>query len=129
MLPTGGGAKATYDTAAAVILSNYLRMDSKLGPILNNAIPPGVGHRRAITEADGATPLQTRGMVNKNLRVERLYELPSTRIVKLDVSRGRSPVDMWEEPCRTAGEDAEILRLTPTATPSRQSAGCMDRPR
>lgn len=111
-LPTGGGARVAYDTSAPTIPGNYLRLDSKLGPILNkNVVPPGVPITEgAITEADGVDlPLKTSGSISPSLRVDKLYQLPGTKIVKLDVSRGRSPVDIWEEPRRTAGEKAELV--------------------
>ncbi len=108
----GGSASVDFDINAPRVPANYLRTDGTLGVIINkNSLPAGMDVQDgAITQADGLDiPAQTSGTVNKSLRVDRLYQLPGTKLVKLDVSRGKSPIDIWDEPRREAGEDAPVL--------------------
>ena len=107
-----GGARASYDTDAARIPSSYVRVDSTLGVIINkNSLPADMDVQGgAITLADGLDlPAKTSGTVNKSLRVDRLYELPGTKLIKLDVSRGKSPVNIWDDLRSQAGEDAPLV--------------------
>jgi hypothetical protein len=112
-LPLGGsGARVAFDSNAPLIPGTYLRADPNLGVIINkNSLPAGMEVQNgAITESDGLDiPAKISGTVNKSLRVDRLYQLPGTKLVKLDVSRGKSPVDVWGDPRRQAGEDAELV--------------------
>ena len=112
-LPMGGsGTRVAVDTSAPLIPGSYLRADPNLGVIINkNSLPAGMEVQNgAITESDGLDiPSKISGTVNKSLRVDRLYQLPGTKLVKLDVSRGKSPVDVWGDARREAGEDAELV--------------------
>ncbi len=112
-LPMGGsGSRVAYDANAPRIPGSYIRADPNLGVIINkNSLPAGMEVQSgAITEADGLDiPSKVSGTVNKSLRVDRLYQLPGTKLVKLDVSRGKSPVDIWGDARREAGEDAELV--------------------
>ncbi len=108
----GTGVRVAYDTNAPLIPGSYLRADPNLGVIINkNSLPAGMEVQDgAITEADGLDiPAKVSGTVNKSLRVDRLYQLPGTKLVKLDVSRGKSPIDIWGDSRREAGEDAPLV--------------------
>ncbi len=109
-----GGARASYDTNAARIPNSYIRVDSTLGVIINkNSLPADMDVQDgAITLADGLDiPSRTSGTVNKSLRVDRLYQLAGTKLVKLDVSRGKSPVNIWDDLRSQAGEDAPLALI------------------
>lgn len=113
-LPMNGGnnARASYDADAPRIPNSYIRVDATLGVIINkNSLPADMDVQDgAITLADGLDiPSRTSGTVNKSLRVDRLYQLAGTRIVKLDVSRGKSPVNIWDDLRSQAGEDAPLV--------------------
>jgi hypothetical protein len=112
-LPLGGGtSRVAYDTNAPRIPSNFLRVDPTLGVTINkNSLPAGMDvEAGAITQASGLDiPSKLSGTVNKSLRVDRLYELPGTRLVKLDVSRGQSPVDIWGDVRKSEGENAALV--------------------
>jgi hypothetical protein len=87
-------------------------MGSQLGVIFNkNDAPSGMEtDSGAITLADGVDiPAFTKGNPNKSLRVERIYELPGTKLVRVDVSRGRSPIDIWGDIRVEAGENAKLV--------------------
>lgn len=108
----GGGARASYDTDAVRIPSSYIRVDATLGVIINkNSLPADMDVQNgAITLADGLDiPAKISGTVNKSLRVDKLYQLPGTKLVKLDVSRGKSPVNIWDDLRAQAGEDAPVV--------------------
>ncbi len=106
-----------FDESAAQIPGTYVRMDPTLGVVINkNSLPAGMSvQSSAITEADGLDiPAKQSGSVNTSLRVDRLYQLEGTKLVKLDVSRGKSPVDIWGDVRREVGEDAPLVLVDST---------------
>jgi hypothetical protein len=112
-LPIGGSnARVAFDSSAMAIPNAFLRADSSLGVTINkNSLPAGMDVQDgAITAADGFDiPSKATGVVNRSLRVDSLYQLPGTKLVKLDVSRGKSPVDIWGDARRQAGESAPLV--------------------
>ncbi|MAD78065.1 MAG: hypothetical protein CMJ51_01675 [Planctomycetaceae bacterium] len=111
-LDIGEGTKATFDASATSIPASYVKIDRKLGVILNrNSLASGMeAQKNTITFSPGAdVPSRTRGSVNKSLRVDQLYELPGTKIVKLDISRGKSPIDVWGDIRTKAGSSAPLM--------------------
>lgn len=107
-----GGAGIDYDRNATPIPATYVKLDSRIGVILNrNSLPPGIeAEGNTITLADGDdVQSRTTGTISKSLRVDRLYELPGTKIVRLDVSRGKSPVDIWGENRAKGGIDNPLV--------------------
>lgn len=112
VLDLGDGAKATFDPSARSIPASYVKLDSRLGVILNrNSMASGMqAQKNTITFSPGAdVPSRTKGSVNKSLRVDKLYQLPGTKIVKLDVSRGKSPIDIWGDVRTKAGNTAPLM--------------------
>ena len=109
---SGGGSAADYDKTAPRVPAPYVEMGSQLGVIFNkNDAPSGMEtDSGAITLADGVDiPAFTKGNPNKSLRVERIYELPGTKLVRVDVSRGRSPINIWGDVRVNAGEEAKLV--------------------
>ena len=108
-------AEASFDRSAPTIPASYARKSRKLGPVLNKNMLGGDVDTtdNEISFADGIDlPLRTRGQVNKSLRVENLYQLKGTSLIMLDVSRGKSPVDIWADARQAAGgESARIVLL------------------
>ena len=107
-----GGAGIDYDRNATPIPATYVKLDSRIGVILTrNSLPPGIeAEGNTITLADGDdVQSRTTGTISKSLRVDRLYELPGTKIVRLDVSRGKSPVDIWGENRAAGGIDNPLV--------------------
>ncbi len=112
-----GGSQVAYDSNANQIPGTYVRMDATLGVIINkNSLPADMQPQDgAITEADGIDiPAKQSGSVNTSLRVDRLYQLEGTKLVKLDVSRGKSPVNIWGDVRREVGEDAPLVLVDST---------------
>ncbi|MEE2973095.1 MAG: hypothetical protein VX672_08215, partial [Planctomycetota bacterium] len=109
-----GSERATvdYDRNATSIPNSYLKADRRIGVVLNrNTLASGIkAQKDSITFSPGADiPARSQGSVNKSLRVEFLYELPGTKLVKLDVSREKSPVDIWGDLRDKAGEKADLV--------------------
>ena len=107
-----------YDRSAPTIPQTFARKGRKIGPILNKNVLGGEVQttKNEISFAlEADLPLRTSGQVNKSLRVENLYQQPGTTLILLDVSRGRSPVDIWADKREAAGgQDARILLLDDT---------------
>ena len=106
------GPVVEYDRNATSIPNSFLRADRRIGVVLNrNTLASGIkAQKDSITFSPGADiPARSQGSVNKSLRVEFLYELPGTKLVKLDVSRGKSPVDIWEDIRQKAGGKADLV--------------------
>ena len=114
-LGEGGAPKASYDTAAASVPATFVKIDNRIGVTLNrNSLPAGIeADGNAITEADGDdVPSRTSGTVNRTLRVTELYEQPNTKIVRLDVSRGKSPIDIWGDKRTEGGVKNPLVVVT-----------------
>lgn len=110
-----GGGTAEYDRSAPMIPATYARKGRKIGPVINkNSLGSGIQTtNNEISFADAADiPVRTQGAVNKSLRVERLYQLKGTTLLMVDVSRGKSPIDIWADARQAAGgSDAAIVLL------------------
>ena len=113
-----GGADATeavFDTSAPSIPATFVSVDSRFGVTLNrNSLPAGVeAEGNTITLANGDdVPSRTMGSVNKTLRVTQFYEQTDTKIVQLDVTRGRSPVNIWDEKRTEGGAQNPLVLVT-----------------
>ena len=108
----GGGNAAIYDKTVASVPKPYVDMGSQLGVLFNkNDAPSGMEiSDGAVTFSDGVdVPSTTKGNPSRGLRVEKVYELPGTKLVRVDVSRGRSPINIWGDVRNTAGEDAKLV--------------------
>ena len=51
-------------------------------------------------------------MVSKTLRVTQFYEQPGTKVVKIDVSRGKSPIDIWGDKRDAGGVNNPLVLVT-----------------
>ncbi|RPG19380.1 MAG: CvpA family protein [Phycisphaera sp. TMED9] len=108
----GNGGGAIYDKNAPFVPAPYVETGTQLGVLFNkNDAPSGMEiSDGAVTFADGVdVPSYTQGNPSRSLRVERVYELPGTKVVRVDVSRGKSPIDIWGDVRNTAGEDAKLV--------------------
>ena len=95
---SGGGSGAIYDKTVASVPKPYVEMGNQLGVLFNkNDAPSGMEiSDGAVTFSDGVdVPSTTKGNPSRGLRVEKVYELPGTKLVRVDVSRGRSPINIW----------------------------------
>ena len=109
---SGGSKETTYDKNATFIPAPYVQTGNQLGVLFNkNDAPSGMEiSKGAITFSDGVdVPSVTKGNPSRGLRVERLFELPGTKLVRVDVSRGTSPIDIWGDVRNSAGEDAKLV--------------------
>lgn len=113
----GGGdsARAMFDTSAERIPATYVKIDNRIGVTLNrNSLPAGMeAEGNSITFADGDdVPSRTAGSVNKTLRVTQFYEQTDTKIVQLDVTRGKSPVNIWDDKRTEGGAKNPLVLVT-----------------
>ena len=109
---SGGSDAAVYDKTAPLIPPPYVEMGVQLGVLFNkNDAPTGMEiSDGAVTFSDGVdVSSTTKGNPSRGLRVERIYELPGTKLVRVDVSRGKSPIDIWGDVRNAAGEDAKLV--------------------
>ena len=113
----GGGNAAIYDKTVASVPKPYVEMGNQLGVLFNkNDAPSGMEiSKGAITFSDGVDVKANSGRTNRSLRVERLYEIPGTKLVRVDVSRGISPIDIWGDVRNSAGKDAKLFLVDANA--------------
>ncbi len=112
VLGSGESGGVLYDKTAPLVPAPYVETGTQLGVLFNkNDAPTGMEiSDGAVTFADGVdVPSYTQGNPSRSLRVERVYELPGTKVVRVDVSRGKSPIDIWGDVRNSAGEDAKLV--------------------
>ena len=111
----GGTAVAKFDADAPMIPTSYIKIDRNVGVTLNrNSLPSGIqADGNSISFADGDNvPSRSMGSVSKTLRVTQFYEQPGTKVVKLDVSRGKSPIDIWGDKRKAGGDENPLVLVT-----------------
>lgn len=115
LLDQGGGVRVAYDPSAPEVPAIFVKVDNRLGVTLNrNSLPAGINAPgKAINEADGDNvPSRSNSSVSEKLRVTELYEGPNAKIVKLNVSRKKSDVDIWGDKRKEGGEDNFLELIT-----------------
>ena len=114
-LGESGTTRVAFDAAAKSIPASELKLESRLGVTLNrNNLPSGIeAEKNYISFAYGDdVPSRDSGSVSSSLRVTRFYEQPDTRIVKVNVSRGKSPIDIWGDKRSAGGAQNPLVLVT-----------------
>lgn len=63
-----------------------------------------------LTEGRAQFPSKAPRRISKGLKIKGVFEPEGTQVVQLNISRGRSPVDIWDSEAReTAGADAGLF--------------------
>ena len=113
--------KATdlVDSSAPMVPQPYISVGRQLGvEFSKNSKPQELildQETRAVVAGYGSVPTTARGMISKSLKVNELYEPDGTKIVRVNLSRGTSPINIWDSEIRTKeGDDAEILLIDST---------------
>ena len=112
---SGGTNTVKFDTSVAAIPNSYIKVDKNIGVTLNrNSLPSGIeADGNSISFADGDNvPSRSMGSVSKTLRVTQFYEQPGTKVVKIDVSRGKSPIDIWGDKRASGGVSNPLVLVT-----------------
>jgi hypothetical protein len=99
-LDTGGPDIASLvDPSAPMVPEPYISLGNHLGvEFSKNTKPPGLyidPETLGVVSGFGTVPTLPHGRISRSLRVNSLYQPPDTQIVRVDVSRGRSPIDIW----------------------------------
>ena len=126
---TDGGALASETTSGSVLIdasapmvpSPYIQLATDLLGVefSKNTKPSGItlDSERAVVAGEGDVPSQATGIINKSLKVNELYEPDGTKIVRVNISRGKSPIDIWgdKSDARTnEGTSAPLLLVDST---------------
>ncbi len=102
------------DSSAPLVPSPYIQLSNDLLGVefSKNTKPSGItlDSERAVVAGEGDVPSQPMGIINKSLKVNELYEPDGTKIVRVNVSRGKSPIDIW-------GDKNEARNIEGTSAP------------
>lgn len=89
-----------------------IRMTNSIAPLqLSTNELPGMRESNAyLTEGRATFPATPGQRINKSLQVKGIFEPDGTRIVRLNISRRKSPIDIWDSKVREeAGDGAGIF--------------------
>ena len=126
---TDGGALASettsgsdlIDSSAPMVPAPYIKLANDLLGVefSKNTKPSGItlDSERAVVAGEGDVPSQATGIINKSLKVNELYEPDGTKIVRVNISRGKSPIDVWGDKSdarNTEGTSAPLLLVDST---------------
>jgi hypothetical protein len=101
-----------FDPSLRTVAGNDLKVDNTLGQLQlsRNDIPGMRETDQYLTEGKGEFPSKSPRRVNKSLKIKGIFEPEGTRVVQLNITRGRSPIDIWDSPAREqAGADAGLF--------------------
>jgi hypothetical protein len=92
----GASAAPTFDPSLRTVGGNDLRISNKLDPLqLSTNDLPGMRESDGyLTEGRGTFPRSPGTRVNRSLQVKGILEPEGTRVVRLNISRGKSPVNI-----------------------------------
>lgn len=109
----GSGAAPTFDPSLRTIGGNDIRITNKIDPLqLSTNDLPGMRESDGyLTEGRGTFPRSPGVRVNRSLQVKGILEPEGTRIIRLNISRGKSPLNIWDSKARTEAGDAAALLL------------------
>ncbi len=108
----GAGAAPTFDPSLRTIGGNDIRATNKIDPLqLSTNDLPGMRESDGyLTEGRGTFPRSAGVRVNRSLQVKGILEPEGTRVLRLNISRGKSPVNIWDSKAREeAGDSAGLL--------------------
>ena len=87
------------DASAPMVPEPFISLGQELGvEFSKNSKPPEIvidPETREIVSGFGAVPTTIRGSISRSLRITSLYQPEGTKIVRVNVSRGTSPIDIW----------------------------------
>ena len=88
------------DPSAPMVPPPYISLGNQLGGVefSKNTMPANIDidpETRAIVSGFGSVPTTIRGSIANSLRINSLYEPEGTKIVRVNISRGTSPIDIW----------------------------------
>lgn len=106
------------DSSAPMVPQPYISIGTQLGVEFNkNQKPPELildSETRGVVAGYGSVNTTAKGIISKSLKVNELYEPEGTKIVRVNLSRGSSPIDIWgdKSDARTKeGDDAPIVLI------------------
>jgi len=101
-----------FDPSLRTVAGSDLAVDNTFGQLQlsTNELAGMRETDQYLTEGKGEFPAKAGRRVSKGLKVKGIFEPEGTRVVQLNISRGRSPVDIWDSAAREqAGADAGLF--------------------
>jgi len=101
-----------FDSSLRTVGGSDLKVDNTFGQLQlsTNELPGMRETDQYLTEGKGEFPAKPGRRISKGLKVKGIFEPEGTRVVQLNISRGRSPVDVWDSKARQdAGADAGLF--------------------
>ncbi|MFZ9692450.1 MAG: hypothetical protein ACO3EP_10445 [Phycisphaerales bacterium] len=108
----GASAAPTFDPSLRTVGGNDIRITNKIDPlqISTNDLPGMRETDSYLTEGRGTFPRSAGVRVNRSLQVKGILEPEGTRVIRLNISRGKSPVNIWDSKAREeAGAGASLM--------------------
>lgn len=110
----GGGdlSPPEFDSSLRTVGGSDLKVDNTFGQLQlsTNELAGMRETDQYLTEGKGDFPARASRRVSKGLKVKGIFEPEGTRVVQLNITRGRSPVDIWDSKAREeAGADAGLF--------------------
>ncbi|MGA1400608.1 MAG: hypothetical protein ACO38P_09485, partial [Phycisphaerales bacterium] len=108
----GTSAAPTFDPSLRTVGGNDIRITNKIDPlqISTNDLPGMRETDSYLTEGRGTFPRSAGVRVNRSLQVKGILEPEGTRVLRLNISRGKSPVNIWDSKAREeAGAGASLM--------------------
>ena len=106
------------DSSAPMVSPPFISIGTQLGVEFSKNMKPAEiildPETRGVVSGFGEVPTTVRGIISKNLKVNELFEPEGTKIVRINLSRGSSQIDIWgdKSDARTKeGNDAELILI------------------
>jgi len=110
----GGGdlRPPEFDSSLRTVSGSDLKVDNTFGQLQlsRNELAGMRETDQYLTEGKADFPSRSARRVSQGLKIKGIFEPEGTRVVQLNISRGRSPIDIWDSETRqAAGADAGLF--------------------
>jgi hypothetical protein len=106
------GQRPEFNPRLPTVGGNDIAVNNRIDPVQAsyNELAGMQETDRWLTAGRGTFPSSAQRRVSRELQIRGIFEPEGTKVVRLNVSRGRSPVNIWDSPARReAGENAPVL--------------------
>lgn len=113
----GGGPNIEdlIDSSAPMVPEPFISLGQQLGvEFSKNTKPQGIvidPVTREVVSGFGNVPTTTRGSISQSLRITNLYQPEGTKVVRVNISRGTSPIDIWGDKSDVRSKEGDRAAL------------------